>query len=1341
MSKAVGSAILAGLQYKPIPNKKQKQGVVAIFSTSESFTEKKTKKKEFPEEGEEEDVEKDEDGEEEDKVQEKTLAFPKKGVLFEDARSTSKIDRKRILETMTARNLFSVINSKLPSQMAEDLVLAESIKEPVINNVGQKMDKIILTEEKEEGEPEEKEEGEPEEKEEGEKTKSKGKKPVSKKIKLLEKAETEVEGLDKTDLNTQIKGATIEDRIEKAIKQPLHVITKASAYYMNNRKLFLQKLVPLFAQYKRVLSDTEVAASCDSRASANQEFELLTHQKVVSEYLSLYSPYRGLLLYHGLGSGKTCTSIAIAEGLKSKNRVFVMTLASLKTNFFSEMKKCGDLLYRKNQFWEFVSIEGQPDYVSLLSKTLSISEATIQRNKGAWMVNMTRQPNFDSLADRDQIAVDAQLDEMIRAKYTDINYNGLYRAILEQLTAGFTKNPFDHSVVIIDEAHNFVSRIVNKMKMKNSISYKLYEYLMSATACRVVLLSGTPIINSPNEIGILFNILRGYIKTWTFPVSIETGAKEKPSRDTIMTWFDQAGLSTYDFVEYSGDQVVITRNPFGFINLGPKVVRKPRAKSEKEEGPKGKKGGAPTKKRILRADTYAKPSRKTKRKREVDSKDDFKNNPFIVKQGLVKTNPSFDNIASEPEDAETSMIHYDHLGPNGENELRGGGFDDYRGIQLDETGNVSDTDFAKQVVHVLERHGLLVSKPNIKLTNHKALPDSPKEFLELFVELDTKEMKNEQVFQKRILGLTSYFRSADPALLPRFIPSDHDDVYHMVRCPMSEYQFGLYEKIRGEESKREKQNRKAEARQAKKGAVGQVEELFKIASTYRIASRTCCNFAFPDPPGRPQKREGEYGGEEEPAEIIEPEETVGEPKKKGGGPKRIKVLVSTKGEEKGEEKGDADSDTESEEESDEEETEEPVSEEQGLDYAKRIQRALADLKRREKEIFSPEGLAIYSPKFLKILENIQNEEYQGLHLLYSQFRTMEGIGILKLVLEANGFAEFKIKKSTATGEWTITDVQEGQEGRPRFVLYTGTEEESEKEIIRNIYNGSWTNVPASITNVFKEKGHENNTMGQIIKVFMITASGAEGINLKNTRYVHIVEPYWHMVRLQQVIGRARRICSHQELPEELRTVQVFLYMAVLTDRQKMDEKHIELRLRDISRLSKKIKVGAKPKYNVSMLDRYEQGLKAIPDVITTDQMLFENALVKDRVNSQILTAVKETAMDCSLYNKGPSKDEKLVCYSFGKVSTNAFGSYPTLEKEIAEKGVQEVRETKVKLVKITIPDASGLAKEYALNKSTKEVFDFADYQAALATGADLVRIGYLEESGRGQKKTVGIRFI
>ena len=45
---------------------------------------------------------------------------------------------------------------------------------------------------------------------------------------------------------------------------------------------------------------------------------------------------------------------------------------------------------------------------------------------------------------------------------------------------------------------------------------------MDAIDCRVVFLTGTPMINYPNEIGILFNMLRGYIKTYHFKIDVKT---------------------------------------------------------------------------------------------------------------------------------------------------------------------------------------------------------------------------------------------------------------------------------------------------------------------------------------------------------------------------------------------------------------------------------------------------------------------------------------------------------------------------------------------------------------------------------------------------------------------------------------------------------------------------------------------------------------------------------------------------------------------------------------------------------------------------------------------------
>ena len=55
--------------------------------------------------------------------------------------------------------------------------------------------------------------------------------------------------------------------------------------------------------------------------------------------MNLYTPYRGLLLYHGLGSGKTCSSIAIAEGMKSGRKIIIMTPASLRRNYIEEINK------------------------------------------------------------------------------------------------------------------------------------------------------------------------------------------------------------------------------------------------------------------------------------------------------------------------------------------------------------------------------------------------------------------------------------------------------------------------------------------------------------------------------------------------------------------------------------------------------------------------------------------------------------------------------------------------------------------------------------------------------------------------------------------------------------------------------------------------------------------------------------------------------------------------------------------------------------------------------------------------------------------------------------------
>ena len=81
------------------------------------------------------------------------------------------------------------------------------------------------------------------------------------------------------------------------------------------------------------------------------------------------------------------------------------------------------------------------------------------------------------------------------------------------------------------------------------------------------------------------------------------------------------------------------------------------------------------------------------------------------------------------------------------------------------------------------------------------------------------------------------------------------------------------------------------------------------------------------------------------------------------------------------------------------------------------------------------------------------------------------------------------------------------------------------------------------------KLHKNVSEAISPDILPKSGAGAEGISLRNCRTVHIMEPYWNNVRLDQVKGRAIRICSHEDLPYEQRLVNIYTYYTVFTDAQ------------------------------------------------------------------------------------------------------------------------------------------------------------------------------------------------
>jgi len=65
-----------------------------------------------------------------------------------------------------------------------------------------------------------------------------------------------------------------------------------------------------------------------------------------------------------------------------------------------------------------------------------------------------------------------------------------------------------------------------------------------------------------------------------------------------------------------------------------------------------------------------------------------------------------------------------------------------------------------------------------------------------------------------------------------------------------------------------------------------------------------------------------------------------------------------------------------------------------------------------------------------------------------------------------------------------------------------------------------------------------------IDVLLITSAGSESLDLKNTRSIHIMEPYWNESKINQIIGRAIRYDSHKALPESERTVEIVRWISV-----------------------------------------------------------------------------------------------------------------------------------------------------------------------------------------------------
>jgi hypothetical protein len=218
-------------------------------------------------------------------------------------------------------------------------------------------------------------------------------------------------------------------------------------------------------------------------------------------------------------------------------------------------------------------------------------------------------------------------------------------------------------------------------------------------------------------------------------------------------------------------------------------------------------------------------------------------------------------------------------------------------------------------------------------------------------------------------------------------------------------------------------------------------------------------------------------------------------------------------------------------------------------------------------IFAPDNIGRYSAKIKSICDKVLMSD--GIILAYSQYID-GGVVPIALALEELGFTRYSVRGGNSSlfqnkpvpSIDAITFLPQKQHqaqfpGQPfhpaRYSVITG-------------------DPTISPDNLFELKAltSEDNTNGENVKVVIISVAGAEGLDFKNIRQVHILEPWYNMNLLEQIIGRAIRNCSHKNLPFSRRNVELYLYGSELANEE---IEAIDLYLYRLSEF-KAVKIGA-----------------------------------------------------------------------------------------------------------------------------------------------------------------------
>jgi hypothetical protein len=220
----------------------------------------------------------------------------------------------------------------------------------------------------------------------------------------------------------------------------------------------------------------------------------------------------------------------------------------------------------------------------------------------------------------------------------------------------------------------------------------------------------------------------------------------------------------------------------------------------------------------------------------------------------------------------------------------------------------------------------------------------------------------------------------------------------------------------------------------------------------------------------------------------------------------------------------------------------------------------------------------FSTKFASIVELTLNSN--GPVFIFSNWLVF-GVEPLAIIFEACGLTQFN----------------DEDKGKGRYFIWSSETKTKDRtgtliKRARNTFNS------------------EENINGRLLKVILGTRSVMEGVSFKNVKQVHITEPWWNESRIEQILARASRFCSHSNLPYNEQYVDIYRHYSVLPSDGR-DPEIVEMLT----------ELGSNPDW---------QGLSTYG----IDEKMLMASLKKRDINIELELVLKSCSVDCNINKNG-----------------------------------------------------------------------------------------------------------